>query len=153
MNTFKTSDNGRKFIETWEGLYLHTYNDGTGVLTIGYGHTTAAGPPSVMHGQTITSTQADEILASDLMRVEEAVNRLVLVTINQNQFDALVSFDFNTGGLARSSVLSSINHNEFDRVVPDLNLWIMAGKRVMQGLVKRRRAEGILFNTGEIVGP
>ena len=43
----KTSDWGRKFIERFEGLYLHTYNDGVGVPTIGYGHTTSAGGPKV----------------------------------------------------------------------------------------------------------
>jgi hypothetical protein len=54
----KTSADGRAFIEAFEDLFLHTYDDGTGVLTIGYGHTSAAGPPVVARGQTITAAQA-----------------------------------------------------------------------------------------------
>ena len=143
----KTSPAGRKFIEGWEGLFLHTYNDGTGVLTIGYGHTTPAGPPAVTPGMVISETDADAILAADLASVEANVNRLVRTPINQNQFDALVSFDFNTGGLGRSSVLRDVNSNLFSHVADDLNLWVHGGGHVMLGLVRRRRAEGVLFNT------
>src|SRR5271157_3947497 len=110
----KTSANGRKLIELYEGLYLHTYNDGVGVPTIGYGHTTAAGPPHVYYGMTITKDQADAFLAADLASVEAAVNHHVAVPINQNQFDALVSFDFNTGALARSNVLRALNMGRLD---------------------------------------
>lgn len=153
MNTFKTSANGRKFIELWEGTILTAYNDGTGVWTIGTGHTTAAGPPTVVPGMRITADQADAILTADLASVEIDVNRLVTATLNQNQFDALVSFHYNTGALGRSNVLRAINSNELSAVPADLNMWVMGGGRVMEGLVKRRRAEGVLFNTGTIVGP
>lgn len=142
----KTSDAGRKFIEQWEGLFLHTYNDGVGVATIGYGHTTAAGPPVVHYGMTITEPEADAILAADLASVEADVNRLVKAPINQNQFDALVSFHFNTGGLARSSVLRDVNSGLLQHVPDDLMLWTHAGGRVLLGLVRRRRAEGVLFS-------
>ena len=144
----KTSDNGRKFIEQWEGLFLHTYNDGVGVATIGYGHTSAAGPPAVHYGMTITPEQADQILAADLASVEVEVNHLVQVPLNQNQFDAIVSFHFNTGGLGRSSVLRDINSNHFDLVASDLMKWVYGGGHVMLGLQRRRAAEGALFNQG-----
>ncbi len=140
-----TSDAGRKFIESWEGLRLHAYDDGTGVLTIGFGHTSAAGPPHVYLGMTITVALADQILASDLTAVELDVNHLVKVPVNQNQYDALVSFDFNTGALGRSNVLRSVNFNRFGEVPADLMMWIHGGGRVMQGLVNRRRAELALF--------
>lgn len=143
----RTSANGRKFIESWEGLFLHTYNDGVGVATIGYGHTTAAGPPAVHYGMTITEAQADEILAADLASVEADVNRLVKVPLNQNQFDTLVSFHFNTGALARSNVLKSINSNRFNEVPHDLSLWVHGGGHIMLGLVRRRTAEAKLFTT------
>lgn len=146
-NAFKTSANGRKFIEQFEGLFLHTYDDGTGTLTIGYGHTTAAGPPKVIHGMTIEKQDADNILSSDLASVENDVNRLVTASINQNQFDALVSFHFNTGALARSNVLRAINSKDFSAVPGDLNQWVHAGGRVLLGLVRRRKAEGALFMT------
>ena len=147
MTKLSTSAGGRAFIETFEGLYLHSYDDGTGVQTIGYGHTTAAGPPAVFHGMTITKEQADEILSTDLHAVENDVNRLVTVVLNQNQFDALVSFHFNTGALARANVLRAVNAGKFSEVPGDLALWCHGGGRVMQGLVRRRKAEGVLFMT------
>lgn len=143
----QTSANGRRFIEQFEGLFLHTYNDGTGVLTIGYGHTTPAGPPKVLPGMTITKPQADQILSADLASVEADVNRVVTVAINQNQFDALVSFHFNTGALPRSNVLRAVNNKQFDAVPTDLNMWCHAGGRVLLGLMRRRKAEGALFLT------
>lgn len=147
----RTSVDGRKFIEQWEGLFLHTYNDGVGVPTIGYGHTSAAGPPTVHYGMTITATEADAILAADLGKVEVDVNRLVKASINQNQFDALVSFHFNTGALGRSNVLRAVNNRQFSEVPADLMQWDHGGGHVMLGLVRRRKAEGQLFMKPEVV--
>ena len=147
INDLKTSPAGRTFIEQFEGLFLHTYNDGVGVATIGYGHTSAAGPPEVHYGMVITKDQADQYLAADLAKVEADVNRLVAVPINQNQFDALVSFHFNTGALARSNVLRVINANQFGMVPGCLNMWDHGGGRVMPGLLRRRVAEGKMFET------
>ena len=143
----QTSPDGRKFIEQFEGLFLHTYNDGVGVATIGYGHTSAAGPPAVYYGMVITQAQADQFLAADLASVEADVNRLVTVPINQNQFDALVSFHFNTGALGRSNVLRAVNAKMFDAVPGDLAMWCHGGGHVMAGLVRRRAAEGKMFMT------
>jgi lysozyme len=149
----KTSANGRAFIEAWEGTALKAYDDGTGVWTIGTGHTTAAGLPKVYPGMTITQQEADDILASDLAAVEADVNHHVIGQIDQNQFDALVSFDFNTGGLSRSSLLRDVNSSHMDRVEQDLAMWDMGGGRVMPGLAKRRHAEYVLFTTGTIIKP
>src|SRR6185437_9224903 len=107
----KTSATGRKLIERFEGLILQAYDDANdhivkpgqlvhGTLTIGYGHTSAAGPPRVYVGQVIDQPTADGILGADLASVEIEVEHLVKVLLNQNQFDALVSFQFNTGWLA-----------------------------------------------------
>lgn len=145
----KTSNTGRKFIEHWEGLILHTYDDGTGTPTIGYGHTTAAGNPVVVAGMTITADQADQILAQDLGKVENQVNSLVKVSLTQNQFDALVSFQFNTGALATSSALRFLNAGQYDQAAKAMTLYNRAGGRVMQGLVNRRTAEMHLFNTSD----
>lgn len=143
----KTSDNGRHFIEQFEGLYLHSYDDGTGVWTIGYGHTTAAGLPHVHPGMVITKDQSDSILSADLASVEFDVNRLVKVPINQNQFDALVSFHFNTGALARSSLLRAINHgDDHSAIRNDFLMWTHGGGHVMRGLVRRRESEAELYN-------
>ena len=146
-----TSDNGRAFIEKWEGLYLTTYDDGTGVPTIGYGHTTAAGPPVVEYGQTITQEQADQILAADLQAVERQVNQLVKVPVNQNQYDALVSFQFNTGWLGHShcSLLNALNSGNYNLASLDFMLYNRASGRILQGLTNRRTAERALFLTPE----
>jgi lysozyme len=153
--TFTTSPNGRKFIEAWEGLYLRTYDDGTGVLTIGYGHTTAAGPPKVLPGMVITEAQADSILAADLASVEAEVSHLITNQhLIQQQFDALVSFDFNTGGLHRSSLLIAVNDEKpLDVIKADFGKWCFGGGHPMQGLARRRAAEFTLYSTGNVVGP
>jgi lysozyme len=156
----QTSDNGRKFIEGFEGLILGAYDDANdrivqegepvhGTLTIGYGHTSAAGPPAVFIGQTITQDEADQILASDLSGVEDQVNSLVTVPINQNQFDALVSFQFNTGWLEhpQCSLLRSLNAGNYNLADQDFMLYDEAQGRVLPGLERRRQSEKDLFMT------
>jgi lysozyme len=152
----KTSANGRKFIEGFEGLILQAYDDHNdkvvepgqspiGVLTIGYGHTTSAGPPSVHVGDKITQAQADQYLSNDLAVVENQVNTLVKVPLNQNQYDALVSFQYNTGALGHSSALPLLNEGHYAEAADHLALYNMAGGHVLQGLVRRRAAEKALF--------
>jgi lysozyme len=141
----QTSANGRKFIEAFEGLFLHAYDDGTGTWTIGYGHTTAAGLPRVYPGMVITEPEADQILSSDLAAVEADVNHHVKVSMTQPQMDSLVSFDFNTGGLDRSSALMAFNLGHPELVPNDLMKWVYAGGRVLPGLLRRRKGEGAMF--------
>lgn len=145
----KTSADGRAFIEAFEGKFLKTYDDGTGVLTIGYGHTSAAGPPAVARGQTITEAQCDEILANDLAAVEKNVERLIKAPMTQSQFDALVSFDFNTGSLGKGSIDDKINAGDPTAAMATLLQYDHAGGRQMAGLTRRRQAERLLF-TGQV---
>src|SRR6185295_9414570 len=157
----RTSPTGRKLIESYEGLILQTYDDANdhivmpgdpvkGVLTIGYGHTSAAGEPKVMAGMTITKELADQYLANDLIKVERDVERLVKVPLNQNQFDALVSFTFNlgAGNLARSSLLKKLNAGDYSGAADEFLKWTGAkqiGSGPIPGLVRRREAERKLF--------
>lgn len=152
----KTSAQGRKFIESFEGLILKAYDDhndhvvevgqhAIGVLTIGYGHTDAAGPPKVYVGQQITQTDADNILASDLASVEIEVNQLVKVPLNQNQYDALVSFQFNTGALGKSTLLKVLNEKNYDAAADDFLAWDHAGGVKLAGLTRRRTEERKMF--------
>src|ERR1700761_8281629 len=156
----QTSPNGRKLIEQFEGLFLKAYDDANdhivkvgqavhGTLTIGYGHTSVAGPPRVYVGQTITQVEADSILAADLASVELEVNHLVKVPLNQNQFDALVSFQFNTGWLAHPncSLLHAINAGNMAVGAADFMLYDRASGKVLAGLQRRRAAERALFLT------
>lgn len=149
----KTSANGRKLIELWEGCRLRAYQDQRGIWTIGYGHTSAGGLPRVRPGMKITQEQADVILAADLASVEADVNHHVTATIDQNQFDALVSFDYNTGGLDRSGLLHVVNTGHLDLVHAALLAWDHTNGRINQGLLRRREAEYLLFTTGEVKGP
>lgn len=140
-----TSANGRAFIEAFEGLYLHSYDDGTGVWTVGFGHTSAAGLPHVVKGMAISPDDADAILAADLGRVEKEVSSLIKVALTQAQFDALVSFHFNTGALGSGSVDNKINAHDANGAMNTLLQYDHAGGRVMAGLTRRRQAERLMF--------
>jgi lysozyme len=156
----KTGAAGLALIESFEGLILSAYDDYNdhivkpgghvyGTLTIGYGHTDAAGPPKVFIGQTITKEEASEILAADLAAVEAEVAHLVKVALNQNQYDAVVSFQFNTGWLGHPgcSLLHALNSGNYNLAAKDFALYNRASGRVLSGLVRRRAAEAKLFNT------
>lgn len=157
----KTSAAGRAFIESFEGLILQAYDDATdhivpaggkarGTLTIGYGHTTAAGYPAVTVGQTITKDQADAILANDLSAVEIEVARYITAPLSQQQFDALVSFQFNTGWLAHPncSLTKAVNAKNYALGANDFALYDEASGRVLPGLARRRAAERNMFLNG-----
>lgn len=156
----KTSSNGLALIERYEGLILQSYDDANdhvvsaggssrGTLTIGYGHTSAAGGPKVFPGMTITKEQANTILADDLKKVEADVTRLVKVSITQNQFDALVSFHFNTGSLGKSTLLRKLNAGDTQGAADGFMLYTKGrvnGQLIpMKGLVTRRNEEKALF--------
>lgn len=152
----KTSLNGRSLIERFEGCILQAYDDHNdqivqpgetvhGTLTIGYGHTSAAGAPIVFIGQTITKDEADSILSADLEKVEREVTSLVNVPINQDQFDALVSFHFNTGALGRSTLLKDLNQSQYSEAADQFLVWDHEGTTVIEGLLRRREAERALF--------
>ena len=138
----KISANGLEFIKQHEGLYLHAYDDGVGVMTIGYGHT-----KNVKRGDVITLQQAEEYLREDLKEFEEAVNGLNIV-LNQNQYDSLVSFLFNVGVGALSTeykIGRDLRNNVLSDVPKDMLAWCNAGGHYMEGLYRRRVDEAKLF--------
>ena len=143
----KTSDKGIALIKAHEGLRLNAYLCPAKVWTIGYGHTSAAGEPVVREGMRITRAEANSILLRDLGKFEERVNRLVKVPLTQGQFDALVSFDFNTGKLHSSSLLKKLNAGEHSRVPAQLMRWTKGGGKELAGLVRRRRDEAELWRS------
>lgn len=136
---------GLAIIESAEGLELRSYPDpGTGgdPWTVGYGHTAAVHP-----GQVITLAQALAFLRDDVAGAESAVAAAVQVTLTPNQFSALVSWQFNTGALAGSPLLTCINACDWTGAMDHLQRYVYAGGRVMAGLVTRRAAEAKLFAT------
>ncbi len=147
------SQDGLELIEQFEGLYLTAYHgaaDRPGLLTIGYGHTDAAGPPTVTAGMKITKAKANSILASDLAFVEDTVNELVKVPLNDNQFAALCSFVFNVGegAFKGSTLLRKLNAGDYTSVPSELMKWTKANGVRVQGLANRRAAEGGMWVKG-----
>ena len=130
-------------IKESEGLrltaYMPTAND---VPTIGYGHT-----HGVRMGQTITKAQAEQFLKEDVSWAEAAVNKQVKVSLNQNQFDALVSFVFNIGEttFAKSTLLRKLNAGDYNGAANEFPRWNKQAGVVLRGLVKRREREKQLF--------
>ena len=142
---------GLSHIMQWEGKRLVAYQDVAGIWTIGYGHTTAAGIPRVREGMRISDKEAEDILKADLRKFEDRVSRLVKVPLTDNQFAVLVSFDFNTGALHKSTLLKKLNAGDYDAVPAELMKWVNAGGKRVQGLVNRRAAEAGLWAKGEFV--
>lgn len=138
----RTSSTGINLIKRFEGLKLTAYRCPAGVPTIGYGTT-----KNVKLGTTITEEKAEDLLKKDLVRFETAVKTDVRVKLNQNQFDALVSFSYNvgTGALQSSTLLKKLNHGDYKGASQEFSRWNRAGGKVLNGLIKRREAEKELF--------
>ena len=143
----KTSPEGIALIKRFEGCRLKAYKDSVGVWTIGYGHTSMAGPPAVTPTLTLTQEAADAILITDLAKYEAAVTKALTRSPTANQFDAMVSLCFNIGpgNFAKSSVVRFFNAGDMDRAANSILLFRKAGGKVLNGLVSRRNAERELF--------
>ena len=138
----KTSPKGIALIKEFEGLRLKAYLCPGGVWTIGYGHTAGVKP-----GMVISEVQAEEYLKADLIAFERYLNGLGLA-LNQNQFDALVSFIYNvgTGNFSNSTLLRKVRANPQDNSIMDEFLrWVYSKGRVLPGLQRRRLAEMKLY--------
>lgn len=138
----KTSDATRAHIAQHEGLRLEAYLCPANVWTIGYGHT-----KGVTKGMIITKDQAEALLSEDLAVFEENISKR-LPGLNQNQFDALVSFAFNVGNGAfnTSTLYRKAKQNPNDPTIRnEFAKWVHAGGRVLPGLVKRRAWEADLY--------
>lgn len=138
----KTSPKGIALIKEFEGLRLKAYKCPGGVWTIGYGHTAGVKP-----GMLISKAQAEEYLKADLIAFERYLNGLGLA-LNQNQFDALVSFIYNvgTGNFSNSTLLRKVRANPQENSIMDEFLrWVYSKGRVLPGLQRRRLAEMKLY--------
>lgn len=137
------SENGLTLIKNFEGCRLKAYKCPAGVWTIGYGHT----GKDVKEYTIITQEQAEHYLHNDVIIHSANVSRLVKRPLTQNQFDALVSFEYNVGygNFASSTMLKLINQNKFPEASQQFDRWVFANKKKLEGLVKRRQAEKELF--------
>ncbi|MGF1453850.1 MAG: lysozyme [Alphaproteobacteria bacterium] len=145
----QTNESGVDLIKRFEGCRLEAYLCPAGVWTVGYGHTGA----DVRAGVRITEDRAEELLREDLQRFEDAVERLVMVPINPNEFSALVSLTYNIGegNFSKSSCLRYLNQGNRAEAANRIELWNKARVNgeltVLEGLVRRRAAEKALFLT------
>jgi len=131
-------------IKRFEGCRLRAYLCAGGVWTIGWGHT-----KGVKKGDVITQKQADDLLGSEVENFSSLVYPLIKAPVNQNQFDALVSFAYNVGvnALRNSTLLKKLNLKDYAGAAEEFPKWNKAGGKVLNGLISRRAAERNLFLT------
>lgn len=165
--TRQFSDAARsRLLEPWEEFVGFVYDDKRpkvhghypewdggpvrGTLTIGFGHTDAAGAPKIAGGMKVTKEEADEILSHDLQPCVNAVNRTLRVEVTQHQFDALVDTYFNCP-TAAVAAMKLINAGQINDVPAKLLQYVCSKGERMQGLVNRRNAEIAWFHTPDAI--
>src|SRR5262245_7104198 len=123
----KLSDNGLALVKGFEGYHRKlpdgsctTYYCPAGVLTLGYGCTVG-----IKEGDIWTEVQAEDALRKEISKHDSAVTRLCTVELNQNQYDALVSFSYNcgSGALERSTLLKHVNASNFAAAAREFPRW------------------------------
>ena len=124
-STLWLSDEGAKLIAEREGVELGAYLDSRGILTIGIGHTSTAGPPEVHQGMVITRDEAKQIFRQDNARFRQECLGLVKVPVHQHEFDALASFVFNLGAtqFRGSTALKRLNAKDYEGCAEALLWW------------------------------
>lgn len=138
----KTSEQGVDLIKHFEGCELEAYLCPANVWTIGYGHT-----KDVKEGDVIDQEAAEAFLIEDLEEFERYVTSMVEIELKQHQFDALVAWVFNLGpgNLKSSTLLNRINYGPLSDVPFQIQRWTRSGGVVLEGLVRRRKAEALLW--------
>jgi lysozyme len=152
--SLRTTRLGLSLVKEFEGLRLSAYKCPAGVWTIGYGHTTAAGGPAVKPGMKITKAQAEKILADDIDRFEDQVERILGAKgqkLTAHQFDALVSLAFNIGlgAFGKSTLVRKIKSGDLAAVPSQIMRWNKVKGKELSGLTRRRRAECALWRNDD----
>ncbi len=142
----KTSMAGLNIIKRSENFSPVVYICPAGHPTIGWGHVVLPGEIFT----EITEKQGEIILASDVGIAERAIIKLVKAPLQQEHFDALVSFTFNLGegNLQKSTLRSKLNKLEYEAVPAEFKKWCFSNGKKLAGLIVRRKAEADLFDIG-----
>jgi len=143
----KTGTKGIALIKKWEGCKLDAYVCAAGKNTIGFGNTFYEDGSKVKPGDKITQQRAEELLLNLLPKYEGVVTQKVKAPMTQNQFDALVSHTWNSGGSSTLFNLVSTNAPKEEIKKWFETKYITGGGKVLQGLVNRRKEESDLFFT------
>lgn len=146
----KIGKEGLNLIKKFEGWSAKPYLCPAMVPTIGWGSTRYAdGTKVTMKDLPITKEQGEELLLKTLHQYEQSVDAFCVDSLNQYQFDALVSFAYNLGvnALKTSTLLKKVNANPNDVVgiAQQFNKWVNANGKPLKGLILRRQAEAALF--------
>lgn len=130
-------------IKQSEGVRLNAYRGPAGHWLIGYGH-----KADVTQGMKINVQQAETLLKTDLIKIEEQMGKLVKVPVSNNQFSALVCLGYNIGmgNLYKSTLLRRLNKGDYAGASDQFSVWRKAGGKINSHLVARRAKEQRLFN-------
>ena len=146
------TDRGLLALVRHEGLVPGPYLDVKKVWTFGIGHTAAAGEPdpsTMPRGMPADLDagirEAFRVFHADLARYEAAVLRAVKVPLAPHEFDALVSFHYNTGAIARATLTRLHKAGDHAGAAAEFGKWVNAAGKRMAGLVRRRAAEAALY--------
>lgn len=142
----RINERGLTLVKHFEGLYLKAYRDEVGILTIGWGFTGYKHRDGTVYpGMVITREKAEEFLKWDMRQFETRVLRFTRVPLTDDQFSALVSFDFNVGAIDKSTLGRLLNAKDYEGASNQFGRWVKAGGRTLRGLVRRRASERNLF--------
>ncbi|EMM5092470.1 lysozyme [Klebsiella pneumoniae] len=144
------SNNGIALIKRFEGCRLTAYPDpGTGGApwTIGYGWTGKVDGKPIKPGMKIDDATADRLLRTGVVSFDQAVSKMLKVSVTQNQYDALVSLAYNIGtrALSTSTLIKKLNAGDVKGAADAFLSWNRSGGKVMAGLTNRRKAEREVF--------
>ncbi|KAM5358111.1 hypothetical protein ACJZ2D_015578 [Fusarium nematophilum] len=135
-------------ISSFEGFRANIYKDAAGYPTVGYGHLCKNNKcTDVKYSIPLSKANGKKLLADDMAKFEKCITAMLnsKVTLNKNQYGALISWSFNMGcGAAKSSTLvKRLNKGESPNKVisQELPKWVYAGGKKLNGLVRRRNAE------------
>ena len=141
----KTSQTGIDLIKSFEGCKLTAYKCSAGVNTIGFGNTYYTNGNKVKIGDKITQDEANKLFLDLLPKYEKTVLDAIKVPLTQNQFDALVSFCWNCGSSKTLFKMVNEKFSEMNIVNWLCSHYITGGGKELAGLVRRRKAEAVLF--------
>lgn len=130
-----------------DGRFEAYPDPGTGAdpWTIGWGAT----GKGIRRGTVWTQAQCDARLEADLARYAAEVARaLDNAPTSQHQFDALVSFHYNTGAIARATLTKRHKAGDYAAAEAEFGKWVHAGGKRLTGLIRRRAAEAALYRNG-----
>lgn len=144
------SSNGLQLIKSFEGFRSNPYLDSANIPTIGYGTIVYDdGTRVTMNDSAISELDAEQCLMYQVDQKTSSLNQMITSALNQNQFDALVSFAYNLGtnALHGSTLLQYVNQSRWNEAASQFPRWDRAGGVVIAGLLRRRLAEQQLFLT------